>query len=302
MQSPYSAKVIEDSISPAGKPLTTYMLTYPRFIHAEAKTHRVLRSGDCMIEVLEEVSLMDDENLSRNASSSRAIPVLKMIDRIIDNPAQFVHIGQNQPGMQAKLEVPDDIKAKFLTEWLELMHIVAGYSRRWAGEYGIHKQVANRAMEPWQLITVVVTATEWDGFFELRDHDDAQPEIHHLARLMKAAKADSIPTLRGSDPTHESAWHLPFVGNGERRDFANDPQFLARLSTARCARTSYLNHDGTSPVQAKDLQLFDDLVGARPLHASPTEHQAHTLEDATQRSKNLVGWNQFRGFVEHLFY
>lgn len=295
-----SAKIIEDSIAPNGKRLTTFMLSYPRFIHAEAKTHRVISSGDNMVELLEEVSLMDDTNLSRNASSSRAIPVKKMIERTLADPAFFEHIGKNQAGMQAKEEVSDEIKAKFKAEWLELAGIVATYSERWAIEYGIHKQVANRALEPWQHISVVVTATEWENFFQLRNHTDAQPEIHVLAKLMQAAMDASTPVLRL--PEHKDiahGWHLPFVSDAERDAFSTDPQFLAQLSTARCARTSYLNHDGTNPNVDKDLQLFLDLVGAEPLHASPTEHQGHPLQSSAQRSKNLVGWSQFRERVEY---
>jgi hypothetical protein len=297
-----TAKIIEDSIAPNGKRLTTFQLSYPRFIHAEAKTHRVLRSGDDIIEVLEEVSLMDDPNLSRNASSSRAIPVKKMIERTLADPAFFVHIGKNQPGMQAKEEVSDFIKGEFQREWNELGAIVAGYSERWATVYGIHKQVANRALEAWQHISVVVTATEWDNFYELRNHVDAQPEIHVLAALMQAEVEKSTPVLRKRDRLHESAWHLPYVSLAERQQHADDPIYLARLSSARCARTSYLNHDGSYPDAAKDIQLFLDLVGGRPLHASPTEHQGYPLPLAEQRSKNLVGWRQFRELVEHDIY
>lgn len=297
-----SAKIIEHSIAENGKPLITYQLSYPRFIHAEAKTHRVLRSGDDIIEVLEEVSLMDDPNLSRNASSSRAIPVKKMIERTLADPAFFVHIGKNQAGMQAKEEVSDEIKEKFEAEWIELAHIVASHSERWATQYGIHKQVANRALEPWQHISVVVTATEWENFFELRNHTDAQPEIRDLAEKMLAALEQSTPVLRTRDRLHESGWHLPYVSGAEREIYQDQPEYLAQLSSARCARTSYLNHDGSFPDGAKDVQLFKDLVGGVPLHASPTEHQGYPLPLATQQSKNFFGWRQHRELVEHSIY
>lgn len=297
-----TAKIVEDSIAPNGKRLTTFQLSYPRFIHAEAKTHRVLSSGDSMIEVLEDVSFMDCKDLSRNASSSRAIPVMRMIERTLADPAFFVHIGKNQPGMQAKEEVSDEIKEKFAAEWNQLGRIVATYCERWALNYGIHKQVANRPLEAWQHISVVCTATEWDNFFELRNHPDAQPEIHVLAALMQAEMNASTPVLRARNREHESGWHLPYVSREERRAYDTDPQFLAKLSSARCARTSYLNHDGTNPVIAKDVQLFNDLVGSVPLHASPTEHQGYPLPLADQRSKNFCGWRQHRELVEQAIY
>lgn len=293
------AKIIEDSIAPNGKRLTTYQLSYPRFIHAEAKTHRIISNGDTL---LEEVSLMDDANLSRNASSSRAIPVNKMIERTMADPAFFVHIGKNQPGMQAKEEVSDFIKGEFKREWIELASIVAGYVDRWANTYGIHKQVANRALEPWQHIGVVVTMTEDDNFFELRDHEDAQPEIKDLAKKMRAMRDASTPVPRPMERYNADAWHLPYVTAEERCEFIGDPLILAKLSAARCARVSYLNHDGASPSIDKDLSLFDMLVGGRPLHASPVEHQAYPLPLATQQSKNFFGWRQHRELVEHEIY
>lgn len=293
-----TAKVIEDSIAPNGKRLTTFQLQYPRFIHAESKTHRVVSIGDESVALLEEVGLMDCDDLSRNASSSRAIPVNKMIERTLADPAFFVHIGKNQAGMQANEEVDDHFKSLFEQEWNQLARISAGFVARWANEYGIHKQVANRALEPWQHIHVIVTATELDNFYLLRDHDDAQPEIRELARAMRAAQAASTPTLRGFDPLCATSWHLPYVTMEERAAFAFMPEFLAKLSAARCARVSYLTHDGRTPDADEDLALYLRLVGGEPLHASPIEHQAYPLPQATERSNNFVGWRQNREIVE----
>ena len=97
------AKVIADSVSPwMGDRLTTMQLRYPRIIHAECKTHRLLRIDDAEVEFLQEISLMDDPNLSRNASSSRAVPVAMLIEEARTNPAMPVRFGANRPGMQDK--------------------------------------------------------------------------------------------------------------------------------------------------------------------------------------------------------
>lgn len=293
-----TAKVIEDSVAANGKRITTFQLMYPRFIHAEAKTHRIVSIDDEQYVRLEEVSVMDDTNLSRNASSSRAIPVMKMIERTLADPAFFVHIGKNQPGMQANEQVSPEIAAQFRAEWEGLGQIVASYVGRWANEYGIHKQVANRALEAWQHISVIVTATEFDNFYALRDHPDAQPEIHELARQMIYAMRGSTPVFRPRDRTSEAGWHLPYVTAQERAEHFNAPIYLAKLSAARCARVSYLTHDGETPDPSKDLKLYTGLVGAEPLHASPVEHQAYPLPLATQTSKNFVGWRQHREIVE----
>lgn len=273
------AKVVEHSITTHGASLRTIQLQYPRFIHAELMTHRAF---------------------SRNASSSRAIPVKTMIDRTLADPAFFDFIGQNQPGMQAACEVDAATGAKFKEEWEELGRIVAGYSSRWANVYQIHKQTANRALEPWQHIHVVVSVTDagYENWKSLRAHKDAQPEIHVLADVIEAACAASTPVLRHHDRDDAANWHLPYVSLAERIEHAANPVLLAQISAARCARTSHMNHDGTNPVIARDLQLFSDLVGAEPLHASPVEHQGYPLPLATQRSNNFVGWRQFRELVD----
>lgn len=281
----------------AAPDMFTLQLTYPRFIHAEAKTHRVITGTDEELVVLtQDEAFMDDQMLSRNASSSRAIPVAKMIEQVRNNPALPVYWGKNRAGMQAKEEVDDIADAMFA--WKESAKIAAARAERLA-EIGLHKQIVNRVLEPFQLIHVVVTATEWSNFFALRDHEDAQPEIQVLARKMREAMAASTPRLIDKHWTINDTfgWHLPYISDEERALYRLD--VLLKCSTARCARTSYMNHDGTSPVVSKDIQLHADLVGSDPLHASPTEHQAHPVHHmGTSFFKNFQGWQQYRHYVE----
>jgi hypothetical protein len=273
----FEVKVVEDSLAPNGKRLTTMQIRYPRFIHAEVLTHR---------------------DRARNASSSRAIPVKKMIAMTLEDPAFFVHIGKNQPGMQAREEVDADTRALFEKEWVELLNISAKYVERWSNEYGIHKQVANRALEPWQHISVVMSATEWANWDELRVHPDAQPEFQKLASMMKDARDASTPVLRRRDRMTASSWHLPYVMPDERALNMDKPFLLAKLSAARCARVSYLNHDGKEPNWSEDIALFDKLMGARPFHASPVEHQAYPAPSWLVSSGPFIGWNQHRKWLE----
>lgn len=274
-----AAKVIEFSIAENGKPLVTLQLRYQRFIHAEFMTHRVF---------------------SRNAASSRAIPVAKMIEQVRTDPAMPIHWGKNQPGMQANEQLTGD--ELFITKdtWRVAANAAADLAEC-MNKVGAHKQVANRILEPFQFMQVIVTATEWDNFFDLRDHPDAQPEIRALAIEMRRAISITMPVIRLRDRQHESAWHLPYVTQQERRQFEYQPEFLAKLSAARCARVSYLTHDGAVPDVAKDLDLYERLVGGRPLHASPIEHQAYPLPLAAQRSNNFMGWRQHREIVEASF-
>jgi thymidylate synthase ThyX len=279
----FSAKVVEDSTNTAigskldrGNRLTTLQLVYPRFIHAEFMTHRVF---------------------SRNAASSRAIPVAKMIEQVRSRPAMPIHWGKNQPGMQANEQLEGEALAAVQFAWIQAAGAAADLAQVMT-DVGAHKQVANRILEPFQLMQVIVTATEWANFFELRDHPDAQPEIRYLAQLMNAAMKASTPVFRLPSSGTAECWHLPYVTEEERVEGHFNPTYLAKLSAARCARVSYLTHDGSTPDAEKDLALYDRLVGSKPLHASPIEHQAANTIGSSHWSKNFKGWQQFREMVE----
>jgi thymidylate synthase ThyX len=270
-----TARIIADSTGPSAPRLTTFELRYPRFIHAEVMTHRVF---------------------SRNASSSRAIPVKKLIEDVLTDPAMPIHWGKNQKGMQAEHELsPEEIKkAKY--RWLEARD-EACFVARDLDELGAHKQIVNRILEPFSHITVTVTATEWANFFALRCHPDAQPEIRALADCMWDAMQASVPAHLGY-----GQWHLPYVRQEEKQDTRLATHDLIKMSVARCARTSYLTHDKQEPKIEQDLDLYYRLVGSEPLHASPAEHQAcPDFWDATakvwrapEQHGNLVGWIQYR--------
>jgi thymidylate synthase ThyX len=295
-----TAKVIAHSVSPDGIEVTSLQLRYPRFIHSEVMTHRVF---------------------SRNASSSRAIPVERLIEDIKRDTAMPIHWGKNQPGMQANEECNE------LVRWTKapLSQVIGKVSREHAwqmtrdnaiqmaeffNEAGYHKQIVNRILEPFSHINVICTATEWSNFFDLRLHPDAQPEIHELAKQMKIAMDNSTP-----DKLQYGDWHLPYITPHEKLEIAvwkevGTPvmeNFIAlryddliKMSVARCARTSYLTHDGKEPNKEQDLKLYDRLVGSVPLHASPAEHQARPmLSDEDRRYKsNLSCWVQYRKILE----
>ena len=290
-----TAKVICDSICKHTKiRITTLELVYPRFIHSEFMTHRVF---------------------SRNASSSRAIPVAKVIQAVIDNPAMPIHWGKNQSGMQAHEELDDSGKESVERLWIDARDCAVQLAKEMS-EVGAHKQIVNRILEPFTHIRVIVTATNFANFFALRDHEDAQPEIRELARVMKAAMETSIPKSLGL-----GEWHLPYLDD---EDFANINNHMAEssitrhepnkgdvcmmacaVSAARCARVSYLTHDGERPTLQKDLELYRHLVNANPPHMSPCEHQASPnyygkIADLGYpiTHSNFRGWNQFRHLIK----
>lgn len=266
----YEVRVIADSVGPSGIRITTIQMRYWRAIHAEFMTHRAF---------------------SRNASSSRAIPVKTMLKQVWNNPAGPLHWGQNRPGMQAKFELTGWRRRTAQLLWRGAAKTACVFA--WGlMKLGMHKQVANRILEPFQYISVIVTATDWDNFFKLRDHPDAQPEIQHLAQLIRQAMNHSVPKYLNQ---HE--WHLPYVTDEERAIHSVD--ILRKLSTARCARVSYLTHDGQKPDVEKDIKLHDRLVVAKPIHASPAEHQAMALPSSTTTFRNFRGWMQYRVVLEN---
>lgn len=265
------AEIVADSVAPSGVRLTTFVLTYPRFIHSEFMTHRVF---------------------SRNASSSRAIPVKKSIQMVIDSPAIPLAFTKNKAGMQGGEALDQHDHDLAVAAWLDGRDRAVEIAQKLAN-LEVHKQYANRVLEPWAHITVVCTATDWDNFFALRCHEMAQPEIHALADLMYAQYAENKPdNLRNGD------LHLPFIDIWDRTsngiDENIDRGLLLKRSVARCARVSYLNHDGTKSTLEQDLELYNRLVGAAPIHASPAEHQAMAIGDPNIRSGNFRGWIQYR--------
>lgn len=264
------AKIICDSQAfTAGARLTTFVLKYPRFIHAEFMTHRMF---------------------SRNASSSRAIPVEKMIAAIEQDPAMPVYWGKNQKGMQADQELTSAQIEAVKSEWLFARNNALNTARTMLA-LGLHKQITNRVLEPWQHITVVCSATTYKNFFKLRCHPDAQPEIAELARKMR--------DLYNSAEPKETKFHLPFITEEELLEY--DVETLMKCSVARCARVSYLNHDGTKPDVQKDIILHDRLCANDPGHFSPFEHvaEAYPYADRKKFNKNFEGWVQYRSLFKH---
>lgn len=261
-------KIIADSISPSGVRITTMQLKYQRFVHSEFLTHRVF---------------------SRNASSSRAIPVSKILDQVRNDPAIPVGWGRNQAGMQAREQFDKSYDAGWCRAmWLQAATLAADKAEEMS-EFGLHKQIVNRILEPFQWIHVVVTSTELDNFFALRDHPDAQPEIRELAKMMKAAYNASKPKklLLGQ-------WHLPYVTEDDRHLTIDDQK---KVSAARCCRVSYMKHDGFRADLSEDIALHDKLVTANPPHMSPVEHQAQCSE-GDNWSGNFRQWKQYRKELE----
>ena len=263
------AEVIADSINQTGDRLTTFVLTYHRMIHSEFMTHRML---------------------SKNSSSSRAIPVEKMIKLVESQEIYPLHWGKNQKGMSAQTEVTEDEIKQASEVWLQAKNDAIRHARHLV-EIGIHKQVVNRLLEPFSTITVICSGTTYQNFFEQRCHPDAQPEIQNLAHKMLTAYKDSQPKILA-----EGEWHLPLIKQVDI-DEISDMSELVKVAVGRCARVSYLNHDGDRSL-ADDVKLHDRLLSSKPAHLSPFEHVAIALPNSEKRA-NFTGFEAYRFQLEN---
>lgn len=280
-----------------GDVLYTFRLTYPRILLAEVGTHRAL---------------------SRNTSSSRAIPGKKLRRSVLRDPFIPEYVGAKQKGMQAGEELKGFRRWLVRKTW-SLARYPAVFAS-WAMEKtGVAKQIANRVLEPWMWVVQVVSATDLKNFFKLRTHKDAEPHFQVLAALMLYQADLALATFATMEPlgvematdTHgrvyqilqPGEWHLPFVTEDDAKVAstlykADKVKVLKRISAARAARTSYtVVGDEKKQDLPRDEALGYSLFIAEPLHASPLEHQAKALPMSTYVG-NFVGWMQFRKEIE----
>ncbi len=270
----YSARIVADTISPAGARITTMEWTYWLPIHAEVMTYRMA---------------------SRNANSNRAIPAMTVWKQVLFDPAGPIRYGRTARGMTDKVEL--DGRSGWWAKWLYM-------NARWPMLLVTlllikcikgHKQWVNRLLMPWQWITICITACppSWENIFRQRVHPAAQPEFRHIATLAKVAYMKSKPI--------EGRYHLPYVTPNtyaQMNEMANvNPEAYwytaMHISAARCARTSYGKWSDGENVE-KDTALYRRLVSEEPPHSSPQEHPAEATDDPTYRSGPLYGWRSLR--------
>lgn len=246
-----TAKIIAYSRAPSGQLIVTFEIEYQRFIHGELMTHRLF---------------------SRNAASSRAIPVAAIIEQVRNNPAMPIHWGANQSGMQAKQELGTFRKKAAQKLWKIAAKAACKVAEAMT-RVGLHKQVANRILEPFQTMKTVVTATCFENWFWLRDHEDAQPEIRALAQAMLAELDSQDPVDLGYND-----WHVPYFGHGYWLLDCGIPLADAlAISSSCCAQVSFRKLDDTLD---KAKTIYARLVESEPVHASPFEHQATPMKES----------------------
>ncbi len=261
-----TAKIILASQSANQHEIYTYVLKYPRFIHPQLMTHRVF---------------------SRNVSSSRAIPTEKMTRTAIVSNIRPVAWESERTGMSPGRTLTDSNGISADMIWDDARNSAMHYAQQ-LSDLGVHKQWANRILEPFLPVTTIVTATDFTNFFNLRLSHEAQGEIQELAEKMLAEKMAVPPTW-----VSPGEWHIPFIRE-EEEGLELDTKM--RISVARCARVSYKTPDNDmySTIE-RDMALWDRLQ--KSCHWSPFEHQAMALASSV-RVANFSGWVQYRQLVD----
>lgn len=280
----WAKSILTSKHSITAKQIDTLLVRMPRCILAEFNTHWVF---------------------SHNAASSRAIPISKMIEQVEKDPFIPMKWTKNEPGMQG-YEVHHDPQLCELI-WLRRRDEAVAEAKH-LSSIGLHKQIVNRLLEPWMWTINVVTATEWDNFFKLRDHPAAEPHMQLLAKAMKQARNEAkVVTVRPG----EFGWHLPFITMADFNEQAKvvktvQEQFhnLKVLSVARCVSTSYKIVNGFDITFEKAREIYTKLSGP-PAHASPFEHVAQADEynsgykyDHPSEHRNFIGFRQLRAQIE----
>lgn len=295
-QNGITATIIADSITPAGARLTTFEFTFMRFLLPEVNTHRML---------------------SKNAASTRAVPVETTLAMINELPAMPVHWGKNQAGMTSKEELDDTRKAAAQAMWKEAAKSASSFAKVLSDKLGIngHKQWVGRLIENFTMTKQVISGTHWENFFWLRYHPDAQPEFQELARCAKDAYEKSTPVKM-----QPGEWHLPYIDTLDGQFYAGDEcvdlETAKKVSVSCCAQVSYRKLDDTIEKANKIFEMLNIGSKTKPCHASPLEHQArvmsfnthipkveweagvtHMRRDGTLWSGNFQGWVQHRQLV-----
>lgn len=276
-------KVICDSISEQGIRITTFEVEAPRIILAEINTHKAI---------------------SKNCSSTRAITLSKAIEQVQENGFEPLYWGKKKTGMSATEEIEFKEIAKSIL--LRAKDSAINHVKMLDESCELHKQITGRLLEPFQMVKQVLTATDWDNFFNLRIHPDAQPEILMLAYKMYKAMEDSSPyNLK------EGEWHLPYVNIvwNSKGDIAYcDGGFdvisleqAIKISAASCAAVSYRTEGMTLD---KADKIFDMLIKAEVLHASPFEHLATPVKPKYNElgyvRVNCIGYQSWQEGVTHM--
>lgn len=262
----WGVKVVADSVSPSGHRLSSIECSFPNIVAPELLKHRAFSIG---------------------SASNRAVPNSVIAERVACDPFIPLAWPKRHRDMQPQEYFTDPETISLLRNtWIEARNVALKLAETLTVA-GVHKEIANRPLGPYQWVTVLITATDWDNFFKLRCHPAAEQHMRHLAELIRDARDASQP--KGLFP---GEWHLPYI---DEDDWNLSISQKKKVSVARCARVSTLTQDGKRDV-VKDFELFQRLYEAEPRHSVPFEMVATPVPG---RHANFDGWMSYRWQLEH---
>ena len=201
MKTVIKAEIVAHSINGQGDELISIMATFPRIILAEVNTHRML---------------------SKNTSSSRAIPFNKMVESVQNDPFIPIAWQKSHSGMQGSEYHTGEAKERFCpNNWLRARDRAVVEANHLHDNIGVTKQLANRLLEPFMWTTMLITGPKsgWENFFKLRcpqytlNNDDifrskkdfkafykeaTEVVENHLALPLFAEDADTVAWLKAN--------------------------------------------------------------------------------------------------------
>lgn len=145
-----SATIVADSVNQQGDRLTSLLITFPRILLSEINTHRML---------------------SKNTSSSRAIPFKKMVESVQNDPFIPIAWQSKHSGMQGSEYLTGSSEIKLLeNKWLEARDLAVQQAALLENS-NVTKQLCNRLLEPFMWTTMLITGSRegWDNFHSLRN-------------------------------------------------------------------------------------------------------------------------------------
>lgn len=352
----YSCKILLDSISETGKRLTTFEITFPRIVLSEFNTHRMFSRNSASSRAIpfskqiekvktdpfipeqfplnctgmqpQEYVTKDDSAYkyyvdywlgARNNAVSQAVeffdlkkPHKQIVNRLIE-PFMWHTVIVTATEFSNFFKLRCDENAQYEIRRIADLMYEAYYAFDSAKIDNCDltdrdiKVISNHewiAIRPQKL-----KVGEWHC--PLVSYDDFKPIMLYLSSVKELDEPNA------ENWTSYSSLECKSWNNGSAEDILNAYiEVKKKISVARCARVSYLTHDGKRDIE-KDLELFEKLRASR--HWSPFEHVAtplfydngsqysgvwdeeekanrklHTERYCNERSGNFIGWKQMR--------
>lgn len=232
------AKIIADSVCPRGHRITTFILTYPRIIHGELMTHRMF---------------------SRNAASSRAIPFERMVKEIEEDPFIPIAWQKQHKGMQGKEYLTDELSIEFATSnWLQakrdaIKNAKSLHSTK-NGYESVTKQLCNRLLEPFQWMTTLVTATQFENFFSLRCPSYVLKEYNDYEELVNTYTFKSKKDALKEFPNFYHKDKGKFTSDFTDLDWLEINESQAEIHIQMLAEIMYDARNESNPKELKENQ------------------------------------------------